>query len=150
MTIKRVMVDMSATLIHHGHIRLLNRAADIGEVVVGLTSDTEIEAKKGYQPELCFAERREILLAISSVTEVVETPWSITDGVLDKYKIDLLVHGDDNRNDIKPERLLIFPRTTGVSSNELRHRAMSAVYSRLRIEGYSAAEAKQLMTRNLR
>ena len=35
----RVMVDMSATLIHHGHIRLLKKAAEIGEVVVALTSD---------------------------------------------------------------------------------------------------------------
>ncbi len=32
----RVMVDMSATLIHHGHIRLLKKAAEIGEVVVAL------------------------------------------------------------------------------------------------------------------
>ena len=28
----RVMVDMSATLIHHGHIRLLKKAAEIGDV----------------------------------------------------------------------------------------------------------------------
>ena len=39
----RVMVDMSATLIHHGHIRLLKKAAEIGEVVVALTSDDEVK-----------------------------------------------------------------------------------------------------------
>ena len=36
------MVDMSATLIHHGHIRLLKRAKKFGYLIVGLTSDEEI------------------------------------------------------------------------------------------------------------
>ena len=48
----RVMVDMSATLIHHGHIRLLKKASEIGDVVVALTTDDEIKQKKGYTPEL--------------------------------------------------------------------------------------------------
>ena len=60
----RIMVDMSATLIHHGHIRLLRKAAELGDVVVALTSDAEVKSKKGYTPELNFAERKEILEAI--------------------------------------------------------------------------------------
>ena len=52
----RVMVDMSATLIHHGHIRLLKKAAEIGDVVVVLTTDEEIKKKKGYTPELSFEQ----------------------------------------------------------------------------------------------
>ena len=39
---KRIMVDMSATLIHHGHIRLIKKAAEMGEVVIGLTTDEDI------------------------------------------------------------------------------------------------------------
>ncbi|MBM4230175.1 MAG: cytidyltransferase, partial [Gammaproteobacteria bacterium] len=31
---KRVMVDMSATLIHHGHVRLLKKASEHGRVIV--------------------------------------------------------------------------------------------------------------------
>ena len=38
---KRIMVDMSATLIHHGHIRLLKRASSYGNVIVALTTDEE-------------------------------------------------------------------------------------------------------------
>ena len=57
---KRIMVDMSATIIHHGHIRLLKKAAKYGDVVVGLTTDDEIISKKGYQPELSFKHRKEI------------------------------------------------------------------------------------------
>ena len=30
---------MSATLIHHGHIRLIKKAANLGEVVIALTTD---------------------------------------------------------------------------------------------------------------
>ena len=46
---KRIMVDMSATLIHHGHIRLLKKASEYGDVIVGLTSDNEIVNKKKYK-----------------------------------------------------------------------------------------------------
>ena len=55
------MVDMSLTLIHHGHIRLLKNAKKYGYVIVALTKDEEIKSKKGYVPELNFDERKEIL-----------------------------------------------------------------------------------------
>jgi len=123
MSKKRVMVDMSATIIHHGHIRLLKRASQYGSVVVGLTSDEEILSKKGYVPELEFEHRKEVLDAIVYVDEVVKTPWLLTDEILEKYSIDLLIHGEDNANYIQKEKLLIFPRTKGVASSEIRRRA---------------------------
>lgn len=126
---KRIMVDMSATLLHHGHIRLLAAAARHGHVVVGLTTDEEIRLKKGYTPELAFDARREILLAIRHVDEVVPTPWLITETLLNEHRIDLLVHGDDNANDISEDRLLILPRTPGISSTDLRHRARVSLTS---------------------
>jgi len=118
---KRIMVDMSATLIHHGHVRLIKKAAEFGDVVIGLTTDDEIESKKGYFPELNFESRKEILEAMALVKEVVPTPWLINEEVLNKYNIDLLVHGDDNSNIIPKEKLLLFPRTKGVSSTDMRH-----------------------------
>ena len=60
MSKKRVMVDMSATIIHHGHIRLLKKASEFGSVIVGLTTDSEIISKKGYDPEIDFEHRKEI------------------------------------------------------------------------------------------
>ena len=124
---KRIMMDMSATLIHHGHIRLLKKASEFGEVVVGLTTDEEILSKKGYQVELEFAHRKETLEAIKYVNEVVGTPWQITENTLDEFDIDLLVHGDDNSNDISQDRLLILPRTQGVSSTEIRDNAQRSI-----------------------
>ena len=43
---KNILVDMSATLLHHGHIRLLKKASKFGKVIVALTTDKEI--KKAY------------------------------------------------------------------------------------------------------
>ena len=45
---KRILVDMSAVLIHHGHIRLLKKAQKYGEVIVALTTDKEIKKKKKF------------------------------------------------------------------------------------------------------
>ncbi len=125
--VKRIMVDMSATLIHHGHIRLLKEAKKLGTVVVALTTDEEVMNNKGYAPELGFAERREILEAIRYVDEVVPSPWVIDESFLNLHSIDLLVHGHDNTNPISPERLLVLPRTRGVSSNLVRSRVLRSV-----------------------
>lgn len=135
----RIMVDMSATLIHQGHIRLLKKAAALGDVVVALTSDDEVRTKKGYQPELSFAERKEVLEAVKYVTEVVESPWLITEDFVNQCRCDLLVHGADNSNVIDPKRLVIFPRTEGVSSTELRERVIRAVQSMEKIGKHNSA-----------
>jgi glycerol-3-phosphate cytidylyltransferase len=124
---KRIMVDMSATLIHHGHIRLLKAAKALGTVIVALTTDDEIRTKKGYTPELNYAERSEILEAIKYVDEVVPCNWLIEESFLDLHNIDLLVHGHDNSNQISSSRLLVLPRTEGVSSSDLRQRVVNAL-----------------------
>ena len=120
---KRILVDMSATILHNGHIRLLEKASEFGLVVVALTTDVEIELHKGYSPELNFEQRKEILSAIKFVSEVVPSPWKIDPNFLKKHRIDLLVHGDDNVNEIPQHQLLIFPRTIGVSSTQIRQRS---------------------------
>ena len=117
---KRVLVDMSATIIHHGHIRLLRKAKEYGYVVVALTTDEEILNSKGFIPKLKYEERREIIQSIRYVDDVVPCAWLIDDLFLDKHKIDLMIHGDDNQNDVSPNRLLILPRTQGISSSLLR------------------------------
>jgi glycerol-3-phosphate cytidylyltransferase len=122
-----IMVDMSATLFHHGHVRLLQKASELGRVIVALTTDDEVNEKKGYTPELSFSERKEILLSIRYVDEVVPSPWLITEEFLDLHKIDVLVHGDDHQNPIPAYRTVLFPRTQGISSSELRKKVMEVV-----------------------
>ena len=127
MKLKRIMVDMSATLIHHGHTRLLKRASEHGDVIVGLTTDEQVLKNKGYKPELSFESRKEILEAFDCVSEIVPTPWLIDKSVLKDYNIDILIHGDDNSNLIEDEQLKLFPRTSGVSSTEIRKKAAKSL-----------------------
>lgn len=131
---KRIMVDMSATLIHHGHVRLLKKAAEMGSVIVALTTDEEVKRTKGYTPELSYEERKEILEAFRYVDEVIPSPWLIDDAFLQAHNCDLLVHGHDNSNHIPEEKLVIFPRTEGISSSDMRERVLDCLIA-LNIEG---------------
>lgn len=122
------MVDMSATLIHHGHIRLLQKAKEYGYVIVALTTDEEILNNKGYEPELNFESRSEILRSIRYVDEVVPSMWLLDEEFLDKHNVDLLIHGNDNCNNISKDRLKILPRTKGISSTQIRGNVLKTVY----------------------
>ncbi len=117
---KRILVDMSATIIHHGHIRLLKKASKFGKVIVALTTDKEIKKSKGYIPELNFKQRKEILKNIVFVSSVVASNWLIDEKFLKKHKIDFLIHGHDCPNPIPKEKKIIFKRTKGISSNDIR------------------------------
>ncbi len=129
---KRILVDMSATLIHHGHINILKKASKFGEVIVALTSDKDIKKTKGYTPELNYKERCKILNSIIYVSDVIESPWLIDDNFLDTHNIDFLVHGTDNSNNVRKARLKIFDRTKGISSSELRLRVLKTLSQKIK------------------
>ena len=116
-----VLVDMSLTLFHHGHVRLLKKAAELGHVTVALTVDEEIKRVKGFVPPLNFEQRKEIALSIRYVDAVIPCNWLIDENFLDLHKIDLLVHGEDYENSVPDHRTVIFPRTEGISSSLLRN-----------------------------
>ena len=127
---KRILVDMSATLIHHGHIRLLKSAKEMGRVIVALTTDEEIKKHKGYEPELSYKERFEILMSIKYVDEIIPSPWLLTEKELIKADANYLLHGNDNSNLISKEKLILLPRTKGVSSTLLRQRVIKSLISK--------------------
>ena len=124
MSKQRILVDMSATLIHHGHIRLLKKASNYGKVIVALTKDNQIKKFKGYNPEMKFKFRKEILKSIKYVDTVIPSEFYINDNFLKKHKIDFLVHGKDNKNSIKSKNLKIFSRTKNISSSILRKKIL--------------------------
>ena len=126
----RILVDMSATLLHHGHIRILKKASELGTVVVALTSDKEIIKKKNFEPELDFQYRKEILESIKYVSEVIESPWIIDQNFIDKNKIDYLLHGNDNFNDVKDNNLILVDRTNDISSTDLRKKAIKIIINK--------------------
>ena len=119
----RILVDLSFTIPHHGHIRILKQASKLGYVIVALTTDKEVKKIKGYTPELNFENRKEILQSIVYVNKVIKSNWLIDDNFLKKHKIDLLVHGSDNRNPIQKDKLKLIKRTKHISSTVVRRRA---------------------------
>jgi 2-aminoethylphosphonate-pyruvate transaminase len=122
---KRIFVDMSFCIPHHGHLRLLQEAKALGgHVVVVLTSDEEVLQYKGFHPELNFEARKELLLGFSCVDEVVSGPWNVTDAFLKAHRADCLVHSGPNFNDVKEIEIVTFDRTEGVSSEDLRARGL--------------------------
>ncbi len=122
---KKILVDMSATLIHHGHVRLLKRASKFGKVVVALTKDKEIKKVKGYMPELNFQERKEILKSIIYVSSVIPSNWIIDKKFIKKHKIDYLIHGSDCTNPISKKKKILFKRTKGISSKKIREKIIN-------------------------
>ena len=119
---KKILVDMSATLIHHGHIRLLKKASNLGDVIVALTKDSQIKKHKGYNPELKYKFRKEILNSIKYVKKVIPSNFYLDEKFLKKNNISFLVHGNDNKNNIEKSKLKIFKRTKGISSSKLRRK----------------------------
>lgn len=124
---KRVLVDMSATLLHHGHVRLLKEARQHGYVIVALTTDEEVLRHKGYWPELTYEQRREILLALQDVDEVVPSPWLIDESFMEKHKADILFHAGPNANPVSS--VLTVERTAGISSSDMRLKAVQSLVS---------------------
>lgn len=124
---KRIAVDMSATLIHQGHIRILKKAKKIGKVIVALTKDSEIKKFKGYVPELNYSQRKEIISAIRYVDEVIPSNFFLDEKFLNRHKINFLIHGSDNKNKISKKRVLIFRRTKNISSAILRKKAIKCL-----------------------
>ena len=120
---KNILVDMSCTLIHHGHIRILKKASKFGNVIIALTSDQQIKKYKNIKSELNFKQRKEILLSIKFVKKVIKSNFFIDKNFLIRNKIDILVHGSDNKNDPLIKNIKIFDRTPGISSTVLRKRA---------------------------
>ena len=124
---KKILVDLSATIIHHGHIRLLKTASKLGRVIVALTSDIQIKKYKGYKPELNFSQRKEILESIKYVDKVIKSNWMIDNRFLKKYKIDYIVHGSDNSNKVDRKKMIIFKRTKGISSSLIRKKSIKII-----------------------
>ena len=90
----KVYVAMSADLLHHGHINIIRESAKLGEVTVGVLTDKAIASYKRL-PYLSYAERKEVVKAMKGVHKVVPQETLDYCPNLEKYKPDIVVHGDD-------------------------------------------------------
>jgi glycerol-3-phosphate cytidylyltransferase len=122
---------------HPGHYRLLERAADFGEVVVALNTDEFIFKYKGKTPILSYTEREEILLACKWVDRVVPNVGGEDSTIsIEMVRPDYIIVGSDwARKDYYKQMsftqewldergigLIYVPYTKGISSTEIKKR----------------------------
>ena len=89
-----VYLSFSTDIIHSGHIALIRRAQQLGDLVIGVLSDEAVASYKRY-PLVPASERRVMFENISGVTRVVEQRTLSYREVLEELRPDYVVHGDD-------------------------------------------------------
>lgn len=97
---KRVVVVRGAfDLLHPGHIRLLEQARALGDIlVVAVENDDAVRATsepdtRALRPATPCAERAEILAALAAVDFVIELGSGSPDEWLERFSPDVIVHG---------------------------------------------------------
>lgn len=116
---------MSASLIHHGHVRLINKASNYGNVYIALTIDKEIKKFKSVNPELKYKFRKEILSSFKNVYKIIPSNWHIDQNFLNKHDIDIVVQGSDYKKRKFDNKTITIKRTKNISSTLMRKIAKS-------------------------
>ena len=117
---KKVLLDMSCSIIHHGHIRLIKKAAKYGDLVISLTSDKDLKKFKNIHPELSFSQRKEILLSIKYVKKVISGKFILDQKFLNKNNIDIVIQGSGYKDRKFTNKVVTFARTKNISSTLIR------------------------------
>ena len=131
---KTIYVGMSADLIHPGHINLLKKASEYGNVIVGLLTDSAI-AKYKRLPFMSFDQRKEVIENIKYVYKVVVQETLSYKKNLISFKPNYVIHGDDWKEGIQKEtrsevieclntyggKLIEIPYTEGISSSKIKN-----------------------------
>ena len=104
---KRVAVSGGFDPLHVGHVRMIQEAAEIGDVIVIANSDEWLMRKKGYV-FMKYEERQEILNSIKGVCDVVQakdTDDTVCATLL-LLKPDVFANGGDRKEGNVPEYTL--------------------------------------------
>ena len=110
---------------HIGHIKILNRARELGDrLIVGVSSDSLNFSKKGRNPVYSQDERMFLINAIKGVDEVfLEESLDLKREYIMQHEADILVMGDDwegkfdEFSDIC--KVVYLPRTPAISTTSV-------------------------------
>jgi len=94
---EKVYLAMGTDIIHHGHINVIEKARELGEVTVGILTDEVIASYKRY-PMLSYEQRKKIIENIKGVDNVVRQEELDYTPTLKELKPDFVVHGKDWRS----------------------------------------------------
>ena len=96
-------------LFHIGHLEAIKKAKEIagnnGKVIIGIVSDEDVKSYK-REPIINEKDRVEIISNLKLVDQVIfPCPMSTTKEFLEKYNIDLVVHGFSDENDWNNQKI---------------------------------------------
>ena len=123
---------MAADLIHHGHINIIRKASELGEVIVGVLTDKAIASYKRL-PYLNYSEREAVVRALKGVSKVVPQRTLDYRPNIKRLRPDFVVHGDDWITGVQSKvraqvvrelakwggKVIDVPYTQGISSTRL-------------------------------
>ena len=128
-----VYLGMSADLVHPGHINIINEAAKLGKVTIGLLNDRAIASYKRI-PYMTYEQRKLVIENIKGVALVVEQTTLDYRPNLSRLRPHYVVHGDDWRHGVQKKtrqqvidtlaqwggKLVEVSYTEGISSSTLQ------------------------------
>ena len=96
-------------ILHAGHVRYLNAAKALGDIlVVGLNSDESVRRLKGEgRPVNPAADRAEVLAALRAVDHVVVFGEATAEELVRQLKPDIYVKGGDYSLETLPEAKIV-------------------------------------------
>ena len=123
---KKVITYGTYDLLHYGHIRLLERAKELGDyLIVGVTADAFDRARGKINVKQTLMERIEAVKALGIADEIIVEEYEgqkIDD--IQRFGVDIFTVGSDwvGKFDYLKEycQVVYLDRTEGVSSTELR------------------------------
>lgn len=89
-----VFIPMAVDLLHHGHIRIINKSGKYGTLVVGLMTDKGLIKYKG-KPILNYKQRKEIISEIKAVDYVIPLDGLRYLEICNAIRPNYFVHGTD-------------------------------------------------------
>ena len=91
---RTVYLCFATDIIHGGHIAIIRKAARLGKLIIGVLSDEAVASYKRF-PLVPQAERMKLFENIAGVYRVVGQNTLSYRENLEKYRPDVVVHGDD-------------------------------------------------------
>ena len=91
---KTVYMSFSTDILHSGHMSIIEKAAALGELTVGVLTDQGVASYKRF-PLLSYEERAKMLSNVRGVAHVIKQESLSYAENLRKLRPDYVVHGDD-------------------------------------------------------
>ena len=91
---RTVYMCFASDIIHGGHITIIKRAQRLGQLIIGVLSDGAVASYKRF-PLVPASERKRLFENVAGVYKVVDQETLSYRENLERYKPDIVVHGDD-------------------------------------------------------